>query len=61
MGTRQIGKPEMKTLSMWNLLVSKQVQEGMKVYFGVNNFLNEKDTIRDIDGPEYRFGVNMTF
>ena len=60
-GTRQIGKPEMKTLSMWNLLVSKQVQEGMKVYFGVNNFLNEKDTIRDIDGPEYRFGINMTF
>lgn len=59
-GTQQLGTPEMKTLTMWNFLVSKQVDERTKVYVGINNFLNEKDVIRDIDGPEYRFGVNIS-
>ncbi len=59
-GTQQLGTPEMKTLTMWNFLVSKKIDERMKVYFGINNFLNEKDVIRDIDGPEYRFGVNLS-
>ena len=51
--------PEEKNFGIWNVAVSRELNDKTKLYVGIDNIFGEKEEMRDLNGATYRVGVNL--